>query len=337
MKLQFLNKLLERKDLSLDEAQTLMEGMLKGSLTPSQIAAFLTALRMKGETTNEILGFIKVLRKHMVKIKTSGLVIDTCGTGGDGKGTFNISTAVAFVVVGAGVKVAKHGNRAVSSLCGSADVLEALGVNINLTPVQAEEVLEKVGMVFLFAPLFHPAFKNVSPVRKELGVRTIFNYLGPFLNPVQAKRQLIGVANRQMAEKLATAATKLDYEYLLIVTGEDGIDEVSLSGKTVVFEVRGQTKAKRIVEPVKYGFRKAGRDEIIGGGILRNAEIIKDILKGEQSAKQDIVVLNSAAALYVAGKVKKVEDGVVLARKVINEGRAKKILSNLISETQKYA
>lgn len=332
-----LNKLIERKDLNLSESQFLTEEILKGNLAPAQISAFLIALRMKGEKEEEILGFIQVMRRHMLKVETSGVVIDTCGTGGDGAGTFNISTAAAFVVAGGGVKVAKHGNRAASSLCGSADVLEALGININLTPKRAEELLVKTNFTFLFAPLYHPAMKHVAQVRKELGIRTVFNFLGPFVSPASVKRQLIGVPNKYLAEKLAKVAAKLSYETLLVVTSEDGMDEVSLSGKTVVFEVRGQTKAKRIIDPKEYGFGKIKREEIMGGTVSENAAIIKEILAGKQGTKQDIVVFNSAFAFYVAGKAKSIEEGIILARKSISSGLAKKVLEKLIRETQKYA
>lgn len=334
---KLLTKLIERKDVTLHESIDFMENILQGNLSPVQISAVLIALRMKGETVDEILGFIKVMRKYMLKVKTEGLVIDTCGTGGDGSGTFNISTAVAFVVAGVGVKVAKHGNRAASSRCGSADVLEALGVNISLTPHQAEEVLKKVGMVFLFAPLFHPAFKNVSQVRRELGVKTIFNYLGPFLNPAGVARQLIGVPSKNIAEKLAKVAIQLNYEHLLLVSSEERMDEISLSEKTYGYEIKNKKIHRIIINPQDYGFKHADVFAIKGGDAKTNAEIIRSILSGEDSAQKEIVVLNSAFALYVADRVKRVEDGVVLVRKVINEGKAKRVLSNLISETQKYA
>ncbi len=329
--MNFLNKLLDKQELSLSESELLMEEILHGRLTDIQIAAVLTALRMKGETVGEILGFIRVMRRHMVKIKTSGLVIDTCGTGGDGKGTFNISTAVAFVVVGAGVAVAKHGNRGVSSQCGSADVLEALGVNIHLTPKQAETMLEKTGFTFLFAPLFHPGMKYVAPVRKELGIRTVFNHLGPFVSPAGVKRQIIGVADVKLAQKLAEVSSKLGYKHLLVVSSEDGLDEVSIYAPTHVFEIKGSRIKKMIINPQIFGFKKAATYEIKGGSAETNAKMIKNILTGEEGAKRDIVLLNSAAAFYVSGKAKNLEEGLGIAKKSIESGKARKVLEKVVN------
>ncbi|MBI3379915.1 anthranilate phosphoribosyltransferase [Candidatus Gottesmanbacteria bacterium] len=325
-----LNKLIETKDLTQEEAICLMEEILEGNLTSAQIAAILVALRMKEEIPEEILGFIKVMRKHMVKIKTKGLVIDTCGTGGDGKGTFNISTAVAFVIVGAGVSVAKHGNRNASSACGSADVLEALGVNINLTPKEAEKMLSKTKFTFLFAPLYHPAMRHVGEVRKELKIRTVFNFLGPFASPASVRRQIIGVPNIKLAGKLAKVASNLNYDHLLLVTSEDGLDEISLSSPTHIFEVKGKQVKKMIINGKDYGFEKSSLVEIKGGDAKRNAEIIKDIMKGKNGPCKDIIVLNSAVGLYVAGKVKNIGEGLKFAQKSIEEGNAKKVLAMVI-------
>lgn len=325
-----LNKLIDKKNLNLTESKLLMEGMLNGRLTDSQIAAILTSLRMKGETVDEILGFITVMRKHMVKIKTPKLTIDVCGTGGDGKGTFNISTAVALVAAGANVPVAKHGNRGVSSLCGSADVLEVLGVDIHSTPQQAETMLQKTGFTFLFAPFYHPAMKFVGRVRKELKIRTVFNFLGPFVNPAQVRRQIIGVPNIKLAEKLAKVAVNLHYEHLLIVSSEDGLDEISLSAPTHIFEVKGKTVKKLVINPKDYGFRKVSLKKIKGGNANINSAIIRGILQGESGSKKDIVILNSAAALYVGGKVENILTGINLAAKSINEDKASQILTTVI-------
>lgn len=326
---KFLNKLLDKQNLSLDEAQLLMGEMLAGKLLPTQISALLTALRMKGETADEILGFINVIRKHMLRIKAPGLVIDTCGTGGDGKGTFNISTAVAFVVAGAGIPVAKHGNRNASSLCGSADVLEALGVNINLTLAQAEEMLSKTGFAFLFAPFFHPAFKYVVPVRKELKIRTVFNFLGPFVSPAGVRRQMIGVPSIQLAEKLSKVAMQLDYEHLLLVSSEDGLDEISLSAPTHIFEVRGKRVKRTSINPKDFGFKRVSVEEVKGGDTQANAQIIRNILEGQDGPQRDIVVLNSAAALFVSGKVKSIKAGLSLAQKSIESGKARRVLERV--------
>lgn len=331
-----LNKIIDRVDLTSKEAGFLLETIIRGNLNPSQIAAVLIALRTKGESIDEIVGFIQTMRKHMLRVPFSGLAIDIVGTGGDGAGTFNISTAASFVVAGAGVKVAKHGNRAASSKCGSADVLEALGVNINLTPQQAAPILKKVGMVFLFAPLYHPAMKNIAPIRKELGIRTVFNFLGPFLNPALTKRQLLGVPTPALAKKLAEVARRLNYKHLIIVSSSDGMDEISISEQTHVFEIKGKTVRTSTINPNIFGIKKSNKKNILGGDAVENSKIIRRILGGEIGARRDIVVLNSAYALYISGKVKTVREGIKLAEKAIDSGSAKQILENLIKETKKY-
>lgn len=326
---QFLNRILDKKDLNLQESQILMEEILRGELISIQIAGILTALRMKGETVEEILGFISVMRKHMVRIKTKGLVIDTCGTGGDGVGTFNISTAVAFVVAGMGIRVAKHGNRAASSLCGSADVLEELGVNISLTRQQAESLLRETNFTFLFAPKYHPAMKNVAPVRKELGIRTIFNYLGPFVSPAQVKRQIIGVPDINIAEKMAFVAKRLNYEHLLIVTSLDGLDEISISDKTHVLEIKRRNIRKYFLNPSDFGLN-GKKEDLLGGKRERNAQIIREVFEGRKGAKRDAVLINSAAGFYVAGKVKNIKEGIALARESIDSRRTIKVLEKVV-------
>lgn len=336
MNIVLLNKLIDGNNLSQKESSLILEEIIQGKYTSAQIAAVLIALRTKGETVDEIVGFIQTMRKHMVKIKASK-AIDIVGTGGDGSGTFNISTATSFVVAGSKVAVAKHGNRAASSKCGSADVLEKLGVKISLTPSQAEKVFKKVGMIFLFAPLYHPAMKQIGPIRKELGVRTIFNFLGPFLNPAQTKRQLLGVPNLEIAEKLAKVAARLNFSMLCLVTSNDGMDEITTSGKTKVFEIKGSRIKYYDISPTKYGVKLSQKKELLGSDIETNAKIILDILKGEKNPKRDIVVLNSAAALYVAGKVSSIDKGIYMAEKSIDSGSALKILQNLIKETNKYA
>ena len=312
-----------------------MEKIISGELNPFQSAAVLVGLRTKGETVEEILGFIQTMRKHMVKIKAIN-AIDIVGTGGDGSGTFNISTAASFVAAGAGIPVAKHGNRAASSKCGSADCLEALGVNINLTPEQAEKVFKKVGLVFLFAPNFHPAMKSVGLIRKELGLRTIFNFLGPFLNPAGTKRQLLGVPNIKIAAKLAKVAVKLKFEHLLLVSSEDGMDEITTTAKTKIFEIKGNKIKYFTISPKLFGIKMVDKKDLMGADVMVNAEIIKSILKGEKGPKRDIVVLNTAAALYLAGKAKNIFDGISLAEQSIDSGSAMAVLENLIKETQKY-
>lgn len=331
-----LSKLIARQDLSSTDTQDILEGIMNEEITPAQTGALLTALSMKGETPAEIVGFIQGMRKHMVKVVMKD-AIDVCGTGGDNSGTINISTAVALVVTGAGVKVAKHGNRAASSKSGSADVLESLGVNIQLKPKDAEEVFNKTGIVFLFAPLYHPATKNVVAVRKELKVRTVFNFLGPFVNPASLERQFIGVPDQEIAATLAEVAKTLGYKHLLIVTGEDGLDEVSISANTVVLEIKNSEVKKFTINPEDYGIKKVGREKILGGDVEENAQAIQQILRGEKGPKRDIVVLNSAYALYISGKVNSIEEGIKLAEESIDSGNAKHVLENLIKETKKYA
>ena len=334
--INLLNKLISKQNLTTEETQLFLNEVIKGVATPARIGAILIALRMKGETPDEIIGFIKAMRENMVHVNASN-AIDVCGTGGDSSGTFNISTAVAFVVAGAGVRVAKHGNRAASSKCGSADVLEELGVNLQLSPQQAEEVFNKVGMVFLFAPLFHPSMKNVVAVRKELKVRTVFNYLGPFANPASVEKQLIGVPNVEIAEKLAEVGKTLAYKHLLVVTSEDGLDELSISSKTILFEVKDHSVKQSTIDPVNYGLQKIPNGEVLGGSAQQNANFIREILQGKKSSKRDIVIFNSAFAIYVAGVASDIKEGIQLAEKSIDSGKAKLVLENLVKETQKYA
>src|SRR3989338_8934897 len=279
---EILNKLVEKKDLTVSEAREFLNGVVSGDITGVQAGAILTALRMKGESTEEIVGIVEEMRLKMLKVEAKGAV-DIVGTGGDGSGTFNISTAAAFVAAGAGALVAKHGNRAASSKAGSADVLAALGVNVTLTKQQAEEVFKKAGIVFLMAPLFHPAMKNVIAVRKELKVRTIFNILGPFANPAGTSRQLVGVPNVAIAKKMAEAAKELGYEHLLIVTSDDGMDEISLSAKTQAFDVKGNTVKAFAIDPKTFGFKKSAKNDILGGSAEENADIIRSILAGRAS------------------------------------------------------
>lgn len=333
---KLLNKIIDRYDLTTKEASFLLEQIIDGQLNPSQITAVLVGLSTKGESASEIVGFIQTMRKYMIKVHTPK-AIDIVGTGGDGVGTFNISTATSFVVAGMGVPVAKHGNRAASSICGSADVLESLGVNINLTPQQAEEVFKKVGMVFLFAPLYHPVTAQIAPVRRELGLRTIFNFLGPFLNPASTTKQLLGVPNMEIAQKLALVATKLKFVHLMLVTSEDGMDEITTTGKTRIFEVKGSNLTTFTISPKQFGIKLATKKELKGKDAKGNAVIIKSILKGEKGAKRDIVVINSATSFYLAKKARNIAEGILLAEKSIDEGLAEQVLRNLIEETNKYA
>ncbi|MDP3987563.1 MAG: anthranilate phosphoribosyltransferase [Candidatus Levybacteria bacterium] len=330
-----LNKLMNKQDLTAGQAGSFLSEVMEGNVSCLQIGAVLAALRIKGESVEEITGFVKAMRANMVNVKV-GDAIDVCGTGGDGIGTFNISTAVSFVVAGAGVKVAKHGNRAASSICGSADVLEELGVNINLSARQAQDVFKKTGFVFLFAPLFHPTMKAVGQVRKELKIRTIFNYLGPFANPANVKKQLIGVPNKEIAKKLCDVGKKLSYEHLVIVTSIDGLDEASIFSKTIMYDIKKNKVKKIIVDPEKFGFGALKKD-VLGGSAKQNAQILKEILEGVKNPKRDIVVFNSAFALYAADVCLTIKEGIKIAQDSIDSGRAKKVLENLVKETQKYA
>lgn len=330
---KIIDKLISRVDLDVLESEFLLESIINGHINPAQTAAILTALYIKGEAVLEIVGFINVMRKYMTKVKTDGEVIDIVGTGGDNKGTFNISTASSLVVAGAGVKVAKHGNRAASSKCGSADVLLELGVNINLTPKQAESVLKKVGMVFLFAPNFHPAMKIVGPIRKELGFRTIFNFLGPFLNPAGVKKQLMGVPGQDLAKKLSEVATKLNYKHLIIISSQDGMDEISISEPTKLYLIKKNQVKSKVITPTEIYSTKS----ILGGDAKINAKIVLDLLAGKRDEKREIVLINSAYALLVAGKARTVSEGLKLAEQSIDSGKTMKVLENLIKETNKYA
>ncbi len=325
-----LKKVIEFKDLDEKEAEEVMKEIMSGNAKPTQIAAILTALRMKGETINEITAFAKVMREFSLKINPDvPKLLDTCGTGGDNLNTFNISTATAFVV-SAYVPVAKHGNKAVSSKSGSADVLEALGVNLNIPIERVKESIEKIGIGFLFAPNFHPAMKYATPVRRELGIRTVFNVLGPLTNPANANYQLMGVYDEKLTEKLAYVLKNLGLKGALVVHGS-GMDEITTIGKTKISELKNGEVKSYYIEPEDFGIKRAKLEDIRGGNAEENAKIIRAIFEGEEvGAKRDIVVLNSAFALYIAEKVKNVEEGIKLAEKSIDSGKALKKLEDLI-------
>jgi anthranilate phosphoribosyltransferase len=330
-----LYKLVQKKNLSAAETSSLLKGIMGGTTSPVLTAAILTALRMKGETTEEVVGLVQAMRGAMVPVNAPE-AMDIVGTGGDGSGTFNISTTTAFVVAGAGVKVAKHGNRAASSKCGSADVLEALGVNINLTALQAQEIFRKVGFVFMLAPLFHPATKNVVIVRKELKIRTIFNILGPFANPASTKFQLTGVPDMESARRLALVAKVLGYTRNLIVTS-GGTDELTLNAKTIGYEIVS-TKVKKVtIDPQKLGFKKAPKNALLGGDAAENAHMLRSILNGERGPRRDVVILNAGCALYVAGKAATIKGGIKQAGDSIDSGAAARVLEQLVFESQKIA
>jgi len=327
-----------RQSLSRAEARAVMTEVLTGQCTDAQIAALLVALHMKGETVEEIVGFAEAIRAAATPLElhansvldASGTgrdaLVDTCGTGGDTSGTFNISTATAFVVAGAGVRVAKHGNRSVTSKCGSADVMEALGVNIALPPERIAACLEQVGIAFLFAPAMHSAMKYVQPARRELRLRTVFNLLGPLTNPARATCQVVGVYSADLVEKLAEALSMLGLHRALVVHGSDGLDEITISGPTRIGEVREGQVHTYEVTPEEFGLRKASLEEISGGDAAINAKLIREVLAGEKSPRRDVVVLNAAAALVAAGKADHMRDAVPLAAQSIDSGAAAKKL-----------
>jgi len=326
-----LNRLLERQSLTQMDAESAMEAIVMGELTPAQVAGLLVALRMKGETADEIAGFAHSLRRHALQVPGVPYdVFDTCGTGGDGMRTFNISTVTALIVAACGVKVAKHGNRSVSSSCGSADALEALGVNINLTPEQAMRCLEDAGIVFLFAPHYHPAFAAVGPVRKELGVRTIFNVLGPLVNPLQPQRQIIGVSDALKAPQVADALRLLGSERAMVVRSMDGHDELTTTAVNEVYEVQDGRVQRYELDPREFGFAPAHAEDLNGGDAQGNAEIIRAVLSGNEGPRLDSVLFNSGAALFAAGKSGNIGEGVEMARKAIINGDANRLLDEFI-------
>ncbi|HED23622.1 MAG TPA: anthranilate phosphoribosyltransferase [Firmicutes bacterium] len=310
---------------NLDEEQSsgVMNEIMDGEATDAQIAALITALRMKGETEEEITGFARAIRNRASRAEwPGGGMVDTCGTGGDMVQTFNISTTAAFVVAACGVPVAKHGNRSVSSKCGSADVLEALGVRIDLPPASAAESIEKTGIGFLFAPTFHSAMKHAVKARREIGIRTVFNLIGPLVNPAGADHQLMGVYSAALTKSLAEVLCRLGVTSALVVHGAGGLDEISTIGPTQVAEVKGGRVDTYEISPDMFGLPGATVEELRGGDKRRNAEITESILKGEPGPRQDIVVLNAAAALYAAGKVSSIDEGITRAREAIISGEA---------------
>ena len=330
-----VRKLVEGKDLSKDEAFEAMSDIMSGNVSEPLIASFLTALRMKGETVAEIAGCARAMREKAIKIETKRSdVIDTCGTGGDSLGTFNISTTAAIVSSGAGAIVAKHGNRAISSRCGSADVLKALGVNIETPKEKVEQCLDEVGIAFLFAPMMHGAMKYAAPVRRELGIRTVFNILGPLTNPAGARRQLIGVFDARLTEPLANVLLELGSERAMVVHGEGGLDEISTLGKTTISELKNGAVSTYEFDHLSVGVPATSIREIAGGDAEFNAQIVREIISGKKSPQRDITVLNAGAALYVAGMASTLKEGIGLANESIDSGNSQKKLDALIAVTQ---
>ncbi len=330
-------KLIYGKSLTASEASGVMGEIMEGEATPAQFGAFVTALRLKGETVEEITGLARTMREKAVSVKVNGLIVDTCGTGGDGAGTFNISTTAAFIVAAAGgLKVAKHGNRAMSSCCGSADVLEALGVKIDLNADQVAECLNEVGIGFMFAPLFHPAMKHAAAPRRELGIRTIFNVLGPLTNPAGASVQLLGVADEKLCQKLVSVLKELGCRHALVVHGQDGLDEITVSGKTGVCELKNGKIECYTISPQDFGLYEATADSLKGGDATANATLLRQILSGNLGPQRDAVVMNAAAALMAADKVKTLKEGSTLAQQLIDSGEALQKLDRLVEFSHSF-
>lgn len=318
----YIFKVIEGENLQREEAYSAMQSIMSGQATDAQIGAFLTALRMKGETVEELTGFVQVLREKANKVSHPQPVLDIVGTGGDLSNSFNISTTAAFVVAGAGMTVAKHGNRSVSSKCGAADVLEALDIKIDLSPQQAEKCLQECGISFLFAPSFHASMKFAALPRKEIGVRSVFNILGPLANPAQAEYILLGVYRPELLEPMAQVLKNVGVQGAMLVCGAEGLDEISLTGSTEVCELRAGKLIKYSLTPEEFGLQVAPATEIVGGLASENAKITQAILQGELGAKRDITLLNAACALYIAGKVADIQTGISVAQESIDSGRA---------------
>ena len=335
-----LEKIVAGEDLSRIEAEAAMEEILSGRASDAQIGGLLTALRMKGETVDELVGFATAMRRHAPAILAGNswpgdeLLVDTCGTGGDASGTFNVSTAAAFVVAGAGVRVAKHGNRSISSRCGSADVLEALGVRIDLPAERISRAIEEIGIGFLFAPALHTAMRHAMPARSELRMRTVFNLLGPLTNPAGARSQVVGVYDGSLTELVARTLGELGVRHAFVVHGADGLDEISIAGETYVAELRDGLVRSYTVVPEDFGLRRAPVEAVRGGHAAHNARIIRHILDQQHGPLRDIVLANSAAALVAAGRATDFLDGVRMGSRSIDSGAARERLDALIAFTR---
>ena len=317
-----IDALISGRSLGMEEASTVMREIMDGEATPAQLGAFLTALRAKGETPQEMAGMATVMREKALRVRVEGTLVDTAGTGGDGKGSFNISTASAFVAAASGLTVAKHGNRAASGSCGSADVLEALGVKIDLGPEGVKRCMEEVGFGFMFAPTFHPAMRHAAPVRREIGIRTVFNVLGPLTNPAGAQCQLLGVAAVSLGDKMAEVLVLLGSEHSLVVHGEDGLDELTLGARTRVWDVHKGEVRSYFVTPQELDLPQVSIEEIKGESPEDNARILRRLLQGEKGPIRDVVLINSAGVLVAGGKAQDLREGIALARESIDNGGA---------------
>ena len=331
-------KLIDRNDLSCAESESVMNEIMDGAATPAQMAAFLTALRAKGETVDEITGCARVMREKAIAVKPRRRdLVDTAGTGGDAAGTFNISTTAAFVIAGAGLGVAKHGNRAVSGQSGSADVLEALGVNLDVTPEQVAACIDEVGIGFLFAQKLHPAMKNVAPVRKELGIRTVFNILGPLTNPARTPAQIVGVYDERLTTTMANVLHALGVRSAFVFHSDDGLDELTTTGLNRVARFDNGTIYAEEIDARAYGMARASREALRGGKPVENAQITREVLSGsERGARRDVVILNAAAALVAGGKARDLHEGLERANDSIDSGKARRALDGLIAKSQGF-
>jgi len=334
---QALETVVSGRNLDMPMARAVMDAMMEGAATPAQIGALIVALRMKGETVDEIAGMVESMRAHATIVSLSVDAVDTCGTGGDGAGTFNISTAAALVAAGAGCPVAKHGNRAASSRCGSADVLEALGVVISLPPHGVRRCVEEAGVGFLFAPDFHPALRHVVPVRRELGIRTVFNVLGPLASPARVRHQLIGVANGRLAPLMAEVLHRLGHVHALVFTGPDGLDELGVEGSAHCYEVTQSGVRESILDPADVGIQVASLDAVRGGDAATNAAIILAVLDGAGGPHRDVVLLNTAAVLVAGDHVETLRDGIGAAAESIDSGSARSALAALVRVSHEAA
>lgn len=332
-----LERVLRGEDLEEEQAAAVLGSIMRGEAEPAQVAGLLVALRAKGEAPGEIAGFVQAMMDHAARVQVAGPLVDTCGTGGDGAGTFNISTIAAVVVAAAGVRVAKHGNRSASSLCGSADLLEAWGVAIDLPPAGVARCIEELGIGFLYARTFHPAMRHVAPVRQQLGIRTVFNVLGPLSNPAGARYQVVGVADPALAPTMAQALARLGSVHALVFRGEDGLDELTTTGPSRVWEVADGRVTESVFDPAGIGLPRAGLDDLRGGDASANAAIADGILAGGDGAAADVVALNAGAALYVVGAVGDIGAGVERAREVLASGAARRLRDRWVERSRELA
>lgn len=330
-----ISSVVSGQNLTSDEATQVMEEIMTGEATPAQFGAFVTALRLKGETPDEIAGMARVMREKALRVQSDGDLVDTCGTGGDGSHTINVSTIAAFVTAGAGLRVAKHGNRAITSACGSADVMEAAGVKVDLGPEAVERCIREVGIGFMFAPTFHPAMRYAGPPRREIGIRTVFNILGPLTNPAGARSQVLGVADGALGEKMAMVLQRLGCQHALVVHGEDGLDEISIAAPSQIWELKDGNIYNFTVTPEDLGLSRAAARDVQGSSIEDNLAAMNGVLSGERGPARDIVLLNASAALAAGNAVDNLKQGIMAASESIDSGKAMDKLRALAELSQK--